>query len=146
MDLVRPTDSLGPCLGKSQMTYLALCDELGHRAYRVLDRHGRVDAMLVVEVDDLDAEPLQAGFARLSDVLRTAVDALARRRLDLAEFGGEHDPVAPPFERAAQELLVVAPAIHVGGIEEVDAVVDGVLDEGDARIVVALAVYARERH
>src|SRR6185312_158769 len=128
------------------MAHLALRDQLGHGADSVLDRHGGVDAMLIVKVDDVDAEPLQARLAGLDHVLRPPVDALARCGLDLAEFAGEHDAVAPPLEGAAQELLVVAPTVHVRGIEEIDAAVDGVLDEGDAGLVVALAVDAGERH
>src|SRR6185437_3360909 len=128
------------------MAHLALRNELGHGADGVLDRHGRVDAMLVVEIDDIDAEPLQARVAGLDNVVRTAVDPLAGGGLDLAEFGGEHDAVAAALEGAAQHLLVMAPAIHVRGIEEIDAAVDGVLDDGDAGLVVGLAVNARERH
>jgi transglutaminase-like putative cysteine protease len=40
---------------------------------RVLDRHGRIDTMDVVEVDDIGFEPLQAVLAGRLDVLRSAV-------------------------------------------------------------------------
>ncbi len=51
----------------------------GHRADRVLDRHIGVDAVLVIEVDDIDAEPLQAGLAGLLHIFGAAVDAVRRR-------------------------------------------------------------------
>src|SRR5690349_9514589 len=55
--------------------------------------------------------------------------------------------VAPAAgERLAQQGLVVAPAVHVGAVEEVHAVVDGVVDDLDALGIVALAVGARQRH
>src|SRR6185437_5798241 len=55
--------------------------------------------------------------------------------------------VAPAAgERLAQQGLVVAPAVHVGAVEEVHARVDGVVDDLDALCIVALAVGARQRH
>ncbi len=38
---------------------LAGSDELGHRADGLLDRNGLVDPVLVVEVDVVDAQPLE---------------------------------------------------------------------------------------
>ena len=49
--------------------------------------------------------------------------------LRLAEFRDKHHPIAPTLDGAAEHLLVMAPAIHVGGIEVIDAAVDGILDE-----------------
>ena len=40
-----------------------------------------------------------------------------------------HDLIATPLQRAAQHLLVVAPAIHVRGVEMIDALVDGMTDQ-----------------
>ena len=51
-------------LGEAEVAHLALAHELGHGADRLLDRHRRVDAVLVVEVDVVDAEPLQRRLAR----------------------------------------------------------------------------------
>ena len=106
-------------------------DELGHRADGLLDRHRRVDAVLVVEVDVVDAEPLQRGVAGRPDVLRAAVDA--ERRVPslvalVAELGREHDLVAAAGDRPADEPLVGERAVHVGGVEEGDAEVEGAVD------------------
>jgi len=49
--------------------------ELGHRTDGLLDRHIRVDAVLVVEVDLVDGKPAQAVVAGRADVFRTPVDA-----------------------------------------------------------------------
>jgi hypothetical protein len=43
--------------------------------YRVLDGHGGIDAMLVVEVDVIQTEAVQAGLAAGTHVLRPAADA-----------------------------------------------------------------------
>ena len=59
---------------------LPCCDQLGHRADGVLDRHLRVDPVLVVEVDHVDPQPAQAGLDPGADVLRPAVDVACRRR------------------------------------------------------------------
>src|SRR4029453_8562165 len=42
--------------------------------------------------------------------------------------------------------LVKAPAVPVGGVKKVHAPVDGVMDDADRFVVVALAVGAAERH
>ena len=50
-------------LGEAQVADLARLDELRHGADGLLDRDRRVDAVLVVEVDVVDAEALQGGVA-----------------------------------------------------------------------------------
>src|SRR5439155_16170630 len=72
--------------------------------------------------------------------------ALAVRALDLAELRGEHHLLARALERPAEQLLVVAPAVHVRGVQEVDAQVQRVVDDVDGLGVIALAVGARHGH
>ena len=62
-------------LPKAERPHLAFAHQFGHGADRVLDRHVGIDAVLVVEVDDIDIEPLQRGFGHRLDVLGAAVDA-----------------------------------------------------------------------
>src|SRR5205085_9645119 len=96
-------DALGVRLAEPEVAHLALLDEAAHRADRVLDRHARIDAVLVIEVDRVDAEPLQAGFAGLLHIVGAAVDAIGAAGLaGLAEFGGEADVVGPALEHAAE--------------------------------------------
>ena len=59
-------------LGQAEVAHLPRLDQLGHRADGVLDRRLRIDAVLVVEVDHVHAESLQAGVAALPDVWRVA--------------------------------------------------------------------------
>ena len=63
VNLVGAADGLRRRLAQAEEAHLALRDELRHRADGVLDRHRRVDAMLVVEVDHVDAEALEAQVA-----------------------------------------------------------------------------------
>src|SRR5438128_1190730 len=115
-------DALGPGLAQAQKADLAVLDQPGHGADRLLDRHRRIDAVLIVEVDGFDAEPLEARLAGLSDIGGAAVDAVgAARPAGLAEFAGEHDAVAPALKRPAKQLLVLTPAIHVRAVEVIDA-------------------------
>src|SRR5438105_2118092 len=98
-------DALGPRLAQPQKTRLALLDQPAHRADRVLDGHRRIDPVLEIDIDGIDAEPLQARLARLLDIFGAAVDAAGAAIL--AEFGGEHDLVAPALQRAPEQLLIL---------------------------------------
>jgi hypothetical protein len=104
------------------MAHFPLLHELCHRADRLLDRRLQVDAVLVVEIDRLDAEPLQRCLAGGADVGGAAVDAevFAVRTADVPELRRQHDVVAPALDRLADEPLVRAPAVHVGRVEEGD--------------------------
>jgi hypothetical protein len=60
-------------------------------------------------------------------------------------LGGQHDVVAPAFQCLADDLLRLAAAIPVGGVDEVDAGVQGFVDDADAVVVVGIAQSA-EHH
>lgn len=141
-------DGLGGRLGEPEVTHLALLYELGHRPDRLLDGGVRVDPVLVVEVDDVDPEAAEAGLARLPHVLRTAVYAEegAVGGPLVAELRGDHDFVAAVSQRPAQQLLVVADAVHVGGVEEVDAHVQGPMDHLGGAGVLRRAVEVAHAH
>src|SRR4051794_17898198 len=124
---VRAADRLRRGLGQAEVAHLALRDELGHRADGLLDRHRLVDAVLVVQVDVVDAEALERRLARVADVLRAAVDAqtLAVLAAHVAELRREDHVVATVGDRAPDELLVGERAVHVGGVEGGDAELRG---------------------
>ena len=69
MDGVRAADRVGRGLAEADVAHLALLDELAHRADRLLDRNVGVDAVLVVEVDVIGAQPLQRAVDRAAHVL-----------------------------------------------------------------------------
>ena len=147
MNLVRAADGLGPRLGETDRAHLARFHQALHRADGFLDRHFRIDAMLVIDVDHVDAEALQARLAGAQHVGRAAIDVLlAVGALRLAELGGHHHAIAAPTQRLAEQLLVVPPAVHVGRVEKVDALVERVVDHADRLLVVGIAVDARHRH
>ena len=75
LDRVRAADRLHARLGQAEVLHLALPDQLLHRAGHVLDRHVRVDAVLVEQVDAVGPEPLERRLDDLPDVLGPAVQA-----------------------------------------------------------------------
>jgi hypothetical protein len=60
-------------------------------------------------------------------------------------LGGQYDVSAPAFQRLADDLLRLAAAIPVGGVDEVDAEVQGFVDDADAFVVVGIGQSA-EHH
>src|SRR5207248_194229 len=73
MHLMGASDGRRRRLREPEEAHLAGVDQARHRADGVLDRDFRVDAMLVVEVDHVHAETLEALVARARHVLRSAV-------------------------------------------------------------------------
>ena len=105
---VGATDRLRRRFGEAEVLDLAFLDQVLHRPRHLFDRHVRVDAVLVVEVDGLDPEPLERALGHLLDVLGPAVQAplLPVGTELVAELGGDHDLVPDGGQRFAHELLV----------------------------------------
>jgi hypothetical protein len=104
--------------------------------------------VLVVEVDVLDAEALQAGVAGRADVLGAAVDADPGPVGEplVAELGGQLHLVSAAGDGLADELLVGERPVHVGGVEEGDSEIEGAVDGVDALLLVGRAVELAHPH
>ena len=63
-----------------------------------------------------------------------------------AEFGGDEHVLAPPGDGLADQQFVAMRPIGVGGIEEVQAPIQGVMQGGDGFAVVAVAVEIAHAH
>lgn len=91
------------------MEDLPLGDEILDRAGNVFDRHLRVDAVLVEEIDTIGAQAAQAAVDSALDVLGPAVQAnaqLAGLGIDVeTELAFQNHAVAPPLECLADDLL-----------------------------------------
>ena len=136
-------------LREPEVTDLPGTDQLRHGADGLLDRHGAVDPMQVVEVDVGDLEALQAGLARLPDPLGAGVDDARRGVLRVAheaELCGEEHRVAPAGERTPHELLVGVGTIYVRGVEEIQAELECTMDGCDRFGVVVRAVELAHAH
>ena len=80
--------------------------------------------MLVVEVDAIHAQPLEAAFARIPNVRRVPADLTGAvvGAQAYAELGGQlHLLPHPTLQSLAKEDLVGVRAIDIGGVEEGDA-------------------------
>src|SRR5262249_12307334 len=96
IDLVSPAERRRRRLAEPEGPDLALLTESRHGADRLLDGNLGVHTMLVVEVDRVDTESLEARVARASNVRRAPVDEVpaAVWTAHLAELGREHDAMA----------------------------------------------------
>ena len=105
---------------------LARLNQFLHRAGDIFDRHIRINAMLIEQINRLDLEPLERAFDRLLDVLGPAVQTCRSRPIIAAtqvepEFGGDDHFPAERSERFADKLFVRERAIDLSGIKECDA-------------------------
>jgi hypothetical protein len=80
--------------------------------------------VLVVEIDGVDAEALEAGFIRRTDICRLAANGAKRGIGAMAnegKFGSEKNLVAAIANGFADEDFVVAIAVSVRGVQKIDA-------------------------
>ncbi|ERR1019366_1575216 len=100
------------------MTNFARFDERLHRSPRLFDRHAAINAMLVVEINDVNAESRERRVTSFNDVRRLAVDADERAVLTplITEFCGEHDLVTTIPDRRSDEAFISKRPVHVGGV------------------------------
>ena len=68
-----PTNSLHTGFGQPEVLHLANPDQVLHGACDILNRHVRVDTMLIEQVNRVDIEPLERRFGDFLDVLRPTV-------------------------------------------------------------------------
>ena len=71
-----PADRLRAWLGKAEVLNFAFPNQILDRSCHVFDRHVRVNAMLIEQIDDIGVQALERGLGDLLDVLRAAVERL----------------------------------------------------------------------
>jgi hypothetical protein len=130
-DVARPAVSLGngerlhqvPSreIGAGDVADFAAPHQIVQRIERLFDGRLRVEAVHVVEIDVIGAEPAQAGFAGFNQMMAGGADLVGTVAHLKCRFGGDQDRIAPPGDGLAQNLLGRAFGIHVGGIEEIDS-------------------------
>ncbi|KAG0770713.1 hypothetical protein G6F57_014703 [Rhizopus arrhizus] len=141
---MRAAHGRGTGLGQAEVADLAFGDQVTHGARHILDRHVRIDAVLVEQIDMVGAQALEAGLGHRTDVLRAAVQAGIDTRILEAELGGDHQPVAVRRQRLAEQIFIGVRAVHLGGVEEGHATFNGGVQQGDAlaaldRLAIAMA-------
>src|SRR5208283_1236639 len=92
--------------------------------YRVLNRCLGIDSVLVIEVNIVHTQALQATLDCLPNVLKSAVDAAGIWMGGIAhdaELRGEEHLISFCLNRSPDELLVRMRPVHIRCVEEVDA-------------------------
>ena len=131
---MRPAQGGRVRLRQAEVLHLALGDQGAHGARDLLDRHVRIDPVLIEEVDHLHAQTLQGSLRYGADMLRAAVQAVLLAGLWInieAELGGDHHLIAHRRQRLAHHLFIGERAIDLGGVEEGDAAFRRRADQGD---------------
>jgi hypothetical protein len=138
-DPLRLDDLLGREGRAAKGAELSLPHQVAEHPQRLLDIGRVVGAVDLVQVDPVGPQPRQAVLDRLEDPaprVAAAVGAFAHREVDL---GGEHDVVTSTPQRLADDLLGLARGVHIGGVDEVDPLVEGRVDDADTVVVVGVA-------
>ena len=122
----------GVGLRRADRADLAAADQVGQCGEGLLDVGAGVGAVELVEVDVVGLQATQRVLHGGDDpaprgalLVRVLAGRAAEHRA--AELGGEHDLVPAPFQGLADDVLGVA--VGVGGVDEVDAGVQRLVDD-----------------
>src|SRR6266478_4468964 len=125
---MRATNRLHACFRQAEVLHPTLLNQLLHRSGNIFDGHVRVDAVLVVQIDDVRLEPLERAFGRFLDVLWLAIQssplASVLRIRRPTELRCKHHLIAQWSKSFAHELFVREWTVDFGSIEERDAAFD----------------------
>lgn len=126
---------------------LALAYDMVERVQRLFKRRERVGAVDEVEVDPIGCEPRQAFIDTEEDVTARQADAAYFWCCPQPDLAGDDDPIAAASEQSPQDPLAGAIAIIVGGIDDVDTLVDRAVEHscGVSLAKKAEAIIARRR-
>ena len=146
---VGAADVGGARLGKAEEQHLSLPDEIADGPGDLFDRHGRIDPVLVEEIDPVGSKAPQRAFDRLADRFRPAVPlcpGLHAAYEAEAEFGRDGHMVASPLERAPDQLFVGERTVALGRVEKRTSELDGVMERRDRFCLVRRAVGLAHPH
>ena len=122
-------DLCGVEIRVADIAHLPCAHELVQRTERLLERRDVVGGVVLVEIDDVGAQPLQRSIDRLVDV-RARAACFGSVTHVLPELRCEHDPVTPALEHLSEQRLAAALiAVDIGGVEERDAGVESCVDD-----------------
>ena len=98
--------------------------------------------MQIVEIYGVDAKPPQRSVTRLAYALRAGVlEGPMRRAVNVtAALGADYRLVSPAGDGPADEFLVRMRPIHLGRVQQVQALVEGVADGIESAALVHLPV------
>jgi hypothetical protein len=155
---LRPLDLLHRHFGQADVPRLARRHHPGHRSPGLFERDLWVHPVQLIEINMVGAQSAQAAVDRLPDMLGAPAPAGAQRVVsrvrglrrvgDEAYLGRQHRPIAvTPRQRPANQLLVSERAIHISGVDQRHAQVEGLVDDCDGGGVIPRCSHViRKRH
>ena len=108
---------------------MPLLHQIIQRAQNFFDRRQRVESVQVINVDVIGAEPPQAGFASLNQMVARRSHIVRPLAHAEGRLGGDQDLVATSVDGLAEDRFRQAVRIDIGGIEQIDARVEADIDE-----------------
>src|SRR6267154_927715 len=149
-ELASPLDVRHGNLRQPDVTDLPLLLQIPQGTELIVERHGGIDAVELVQLDALELEPAQAGFTGGAQVFRSTV----RRPLTWAgtlesPLGGDHQLWRIRIKGLRDEALAHRRAVGVGRVDQIDAELERQSQHGDRLGVVARLApdsLAREPH
>ncbi len=130
-------------IGGADVTHFPLPGQVLHRLPHFVPGGVPVDVVHLEQVDPVRFQPPQGRIARGDDVARGKTGLIGPVVHGVSDLGGKDDlfPAAPAAgEPGAEELLGIAlvllPAVLIGGVQEIDAVVEGRVQDGVALLIV----------
>jgi hypothetical protein len=122
------TDRVRTGFRQAQVPYRAPLNQIFHRAGHILDRHARINPMLVEQVDALDLQSLEHRLDHRTDVLGPAVEPLPSAvRANQPNLW--RSPPVVPGGALRRPVLVVERTVDLGRIEQCHATLDCRADE-----------------
>src|SRR5215813_9725655 len=106
MNAIRPTNGFRASLAEPEKTNLAGLDEPSHCPDRFLDRDQRINAVLVVQINRLDAETFEARVTRADYVLRSSVVDFSAAPAEIAKLRGYKNFGTPPCDGLAYQRFI----------------------------------------
>ena len=140
-------------VGQPDVADLSLTHEVVQRPQGLLERGVAVPSVHLVQVDVVGLEATQTAFHLAQDVHAGGAAPIEVAAHGQPDLRGQHDVLPDALQGVAQESLALAEAVHVGGVDQVDAVVQGhlhhprgVLLAQVAHVHLAAELHAAQRH
>jgi hypothetical protein len=123
------TDCLHSCFRKAEVLHLACLNQLLHRPCHVFDRHVRVNAVLIEQINDINLKPLERSLGDILDVRWPTIQTLPAGTSVRIKFESElrcyHHSPAERSEGFAHKFFICERAVNFSGVEERDAAFHG---------------------
>ena len=117
-------------IGHAPVTDLALLQQITDGPHGFFQRHAVVFAVQVVDIQVIGTHARQAGFDGIEQMLARQPAAVGQAvHCTESRFGGNHPVLPVARHRLANDLLRAPAVVDVGGIDKVDALIPGLVDD-----------------